>query len=68
MVFGDEIDWDHDFVQFSGEPIGNVLKSRNLLQTGEDWLGAISDFRIEENIKEKQVLRPEGIWNTVVTI
>ena len=71
-VVGDEIDYDKDFVQFQGEPIGSALKSRNLLQTGDDWMAAQSDFYVTENLpvpKRKQAgkYRNEG-WNTVVTI
>ena len=68
-VLGDEIDYDHDFVQFKGEPIALALKNRNLLQTSDNWMDAQTDFRIEENIKTPQrKVRPDGIWNTVVTI
>ena len=68
-VLGDAIDYDHDFVQFKGEPIGVVLKNRNLLQTSDSWMDAQADFIVEENIKvPHKNVRPEGIWNTVVTI
>lgn len=53
IVFGDPIDWDHDFVQFSGTPINVALKERNLLSTGEDWLAAFAEHNLEENIPEK---------------
>jgi hypothetical protein len=68
-VVGDEIDYDHDFVQFQGEPIGLAMKNRNLLQTADNWMDAQADFKIEENIKVPQKkAMPEGIWNTVVGI
>ena len=71
-VVGDEIDYDHDFVQFKGEPINSALRSRNLLQTGDDWMAAQSDFYATENLpvpkrKPTGKSRVEG-WNTVVTI
>ena len=71
-VIGDEIDYDHDFVQFQGEPIGQALKSRNLLQVGDDWMADQADFFVTENIprpaeKPHQKVRYEG-YNAVVTI
>jgi len=69
VIGGEAIDFDHDFVQFSGEPINVALEKRNLLQTGEDWMTAQQEFRVENNIPEpKERLYQEGIWNTVVTI
>lgn len=68
IVFGEPIDWDHDFVQFSGTPINVAMRERNLLATGEDWLGAFEDHRIEENIPEqKKPVEPEGVLGVHVT-
>jgi hypothetical protein len=68
VVFGDPVDYDN-LVQFAGEPINVAMASRNLLQVGDDWMGAQEDYRVEHNIPEVLAQQmPEGIQTYVVRI